>query len=114
MKKNIIATLGPSSLEEKVIQKMDLSGVDMFRINLSHTDINDFESIIKKVQNWTSKPICPDTEGAQLRTGFIKNNKVKVKTHEVIEFVGSSIKASRKQIPFSINKIEVNYFVIHL
>ena len=57
MKKNIIATLGPTSLNEKVVRKMDLSGVDIFRINLSHTSIHNFEEIINKVRNWTGKPI---------------------------------------------------------
>ena len=39
----IIATIGPSSLNKKIILKMDQSGVDIFRINLSHVEINEFE-----------------------------------------------------------------------
>ena len=31
---NIIATVGPSSMEEKIIKKMDKSGISVFRINL--------------------------------------------------------------------------------
>ena len=71
----IIATIGPSSLNKKTISKMDQSGVDIFRINLSHTELKDFEKIIKKVRKWTLKPVCPDTEGAQIRTGIIKNSE---------------------------------------
>jgi len=105
MKKIIIATIGPSSMNQKVIQKMDSFGVDLFRINLSHTDINDFESTIKKVQNWTTKPVCPDTEGAQLRTGFIKESPLHIKTHDAIVFVGSNSNRSKKQIPLSVSNI---------
>jgi len=102
--KKIIATLGPSSLKSNVIKKMDLYGVDIFRINLSHTDIEHFESIIKKVQSWTSKPVCPDTEGAQLRTGVIKGKKstIKIENHNIIEFVGSSDYSGGNKIPLSV------------
>ena len=44
MRKKIIATLGPSSLTKDVVQKMDSNGVDLFRINLSHTKASDFNN----------------------------------------------------------------------
>ena len=64
----IISTIGPSSFNKSTIQKMDKSGVDLFRINLSHTDINDLNKKILLLKKWTTKNICLDTEGAQLRT----------------------------------------------
>ena len=87
MKKvKIICTIGPSSLEEAIIKKMDDSGVDLFRINLSHTPLSDVEKNIKLIKTWTKIPICLDSEGAQLRNGlmetekvfFDKNDKVKI------------------------------------
>ena len=105
MKKDIIATLGPASLDKKTIRNMDYSGVDLFRINLSHTEINDFEHIIRKVQNWTAKPVCPDTEGAQLRTGSIEGGQKKVETHETIVFVDTNKNSTINCIPLSINNI---------
>ena len=47
--------------------------VDIFRINLSHTNIEDIESTIKYLQKFKLKNICIDTEGAQIRT--TKTNK---------------------------------------
>lgn len=35
----IIATIGPTSLKENIIEEMDRWGTDIFRINLSHTAI---------------------------------------------------------------------------
>ncbi|HCK22341.1 MAG TPA: hypothetical protein DHW15_09300, partial [Bacteroidetes bacterium] len=32
----IIATLGPASTNEEMIRKLVLSGVDVFRLNMSH------------------------------------------------------------------------------
>lgn len=68
-KVKIMATVGPSSFEESIIQKMDKSGIDIFRINMSHIEIRDLNSIIKQLKKWTKKEICIDTEGSQIRTG---------------------------------------------
>jgi len=42
-KNTIIATIGPSSLKENIIREMDRWGTDIFRINLSHTEIEDLK-----------------------------------------------------------------------
>ena len=99
--RKIIATVGPSSMNEKIINKMDESGVDLFRINLSHTDIRDFPLIVKKLRSWTSKPICPDTEGAQIRTAIIEKN-IRVNTNDEIILV------NKKEL--SENQIGINTF----
>ena len=39
----IICTLGPSSFNRIVLKKLREQKVDIFRINLSHTDINDIK-----------------------------------------------------------------------
>ena len=81
-KRKIIATVGPSSMNKNIIKKMDDSGVDMFRINLSHTKMEDFKFIVNTLQSWTDKPICPDTEGSQLRTTII-GKKINVVTYSL-------------------------------
>ena len=93
----IICTVGPSSYDESIIKKMDESGVDLFRINLSHTSIDDFTSVAKNLMNWTDKPVCLDTEGAQLRT-FLLCDKIIVKEHDIIEFVDGIKLESNTQI----------------
>ena len=91
----IIATLGPSSLIKEVVKKMDILGVDFFRINLSHVKINEFEKTVKMVRNWTDKPVCLDTEGAQLRTAAVKNNSM-------LLTIGSKILFSSRYFHYSI------------
>ena len=87
--KKVIVTVGPSSFREVVIRKMDAAGVDLFRVNLSHTNINDLEDILGNLKKWTDKELCIDTEGAQLRTGAFVRNTISVESHEEIEFVGT-------------------------
>jgi|TARA_Y100000294_G_scaffold158168_1_gene160268 pyruvate kinase len=101
-KKLIIATLGPSSLNKEVVKKMDILGVDLFRINLSHVKINEFENTVKMVKKWTDKPVCPDTEGAQLRTESIKNNRMLLKIGSKILFSESTDKYETQSVPLNI------------
>ena len=100
--KKIIATIGPSSLKKEVVERMDALGVDIFRINLSHIDIDQFEIIIKKVKEWTKKPICPDTEGAQLRTGSIYGNNMYLEAGSITSLVGSNVIGNRELIPLNV------------
>ena len=68
MKVQILCTLGPSSLREDVICGLDGRGVDMFRVNLSHTPLEAVASTIELVRACSDVPICLDTEGAQVRS----------------------------------------------
>ena len=47
MKRKIICTLGPSSFKKIVLNKFKKLGVNIFRINISHTQIKHLEDIIK-------------------------------------------------------------------
>ena len=68
LNRQIIATIGPASFAPSIIKGMDTAGVDTFRINLSHTAVEDVEVVYTMVSSWTDKPVCPDTEGVQRRT----------------------------------------------
>ena len=68
MDKKILCTIGPSSLNKDTLQGLENLGCFLFRINLSHTKINDLEKTIKKVREFSAVPICLDSEGAQIRT----------------------------------------------
>lgn len=50
MKIQILCTLGPASMEPEVIRELDARDVDLFRINLSHTPLEQVEPSIELVQ----------------------------------------------------------------
>ena len=95
----IIATVGPSSLKENVIREMDRWGTDLFRINLSHTEIKDLRDIINKLRSWTKKPICIDSEGAQIRTGKYVNGHITLKTNSLVDIVEYKDKEAENRLP---------------
>ena len=86
MKKiKIICTLGPASFSKSILRLLSKENVDIFRINLSHTNTDQIKEKVKYLKQNNIKNICIDTEGAQIRTThtkkkyFIKkNSKVKI------------------------------------
>jgi len=64
----IICTLGPSSFKKKILNSLKKTKINIFRINLSHTNQSDIKSKILYLKKNKVKNICLDTEGAQLRT----------------------------------------------
>lgn len=81
-KVKIICTIGPSSFKKKVLKQLKAKKVDIFRINLSHTNIDQIESRILFLKKNKIKNICIDSEGAQIRTTqckktfFLEENKL--------------------------------------
>ena len=65
--RQIIATIGPASFAPSIVKEMDRAGVDIFRINLSHTAVEDIEFVYTMISSWTDKPVCPDTQGVEGR-----------------------------------------------
>jgi pyruvate kinase len=69
VKVQILCTLGPSSLRPEVIRGLDERGVDLFRVNLSHTPLEAVAPTIELIHGCSTTPVCLDTEGAQVRCG---------------------------------------------
>lgn len=98
MKKKIIITLGPSTLKNNILRKINrLKIVDLFRINLSHTSISQLKRLIKKLNSLKIGPLCIDTEGAQIRTSKVKK-KIFIKKNRLINiFIGNNL-SNKKNI----------------
>jgi pyruvate kinase len=100
VQKALICTLGPSSLNERVISQLEAIGVKSFRINMSHTDMVDLERVIHFIQKCTKVPICIDTEGAQIRTG-VMNDGIAVHEGSPVRLVPAAIKGDASTIPLT-------------
>ena len=100
MRKVVLVTIGPSSLNEAVIRKLTEEGVYLFRINLSHTNLEDVEEIIKKIGSWSDVPICLDSEGAQIRNQKMESEHVEYITGTVVKIYHRSIVGNSSKISF--------------
>ena len=99
----ILVTLGPNSLSDDIIQKMDKEKIYLFRINMSHTPIDKLGGIISSIQKSTSTPICIDSEGSQLRNQYMEHEKVLLKSGEKVTIHFSEIVGDRHNI--SLNSV---------
>jgi len=80
----IVATLGPASETEEMIEKLFLAGVDVFRINMSHSDHPHLKSrydIIRRIEKKHSRPIAilVDLQGPKLRIDTFVEDEVTIK-----------------------------------
>ena len=91
----ILSTLGPGSLNQKTVQTLAQKGVNLFRINLSHTALGDIEGIISKIQSWTDVPVCLDSEGVQVRNGFMESGCVVYQTGDSVTIHPEAILGDR-------------------
>lgn len=72
----LLCTLGPASLNDRVIHWLERIGTSLLRVNLSHTKLDDLEQVIAFIRARTDVPICLDTEGAQVRTGALVDGSI--------------------------------------
>jgi pyruvate kinase len=80
----ILCTLGPASLDDAVMKQMEDLKVSVFRINMSHTSVEELDTLIPRIQKVTNVPICIDTEGAQIRTGFFNDGSAALKRGDTV------------------------------
>jgi pyruvate kinase len=80
-KVRILATLGPASNSQEMIEKLYRAGADAFRINMSHGTQDDKVEVIKTIralEKTLSRPttILADLQGPKLRVGKFANTAV--------------------------------------
>lgn len=73
-KTKIVATLGPATSQKEVLSEMILSGVDVFRINFSHTNYSTVTEMVKTIRELgrtlgTSTAVLADLQGPKIRIG---------------------------------------------
>ncbi|TAL61692.1 MAG: pyruvate kinase [Bacteroidetes bacterium] len=106
-KTKIIATVGPASASEKILEKMVKEGVDIFRINFSHGSYEEIKKIILSIRSLNKKlkeniGILADLQGPKIRIGKVKNNSVKL-------VAGKTISFSSKECIGDESKLYINY-----
>ena len=85
----IVATIGPACDNEDTLRKMILSGLDVFRINFSHSRHDYLYPLIKRIRKLSQEmgvpvPIIGDLRGPHIRVGEIQGNSVELKTDQKI------------------------------
>ncbi|WP_073073418.1 pyruvate kinase [Thermosipho atlanticus] len=106
-KTRIVATIGPATESEEMLLKLVNKGVNVFRLNSSHDDLETHRNRIrrlKKIRSETKIPfsILIDLSGPKVRTGKLKEEKIYLKE-------GKTLILTTKDILGTEEIIHVNY-----
>ena len=87
----ILATLGPASSAPDVIESYFLAGVDVFRINMSHSSfdmVRGLHSAVRAAEIKHGRPIgiLADLQGPKFRVGKLGGDRVDLKTGQTYIF----------------------------
>ena len=87
----IVATVGPASKSPEVLEKLFLSGVDVFRLNCSHGTHEGIAEIHKAIRALGQKhgytpTILVDLQGPKLRVGKFANGKEVINNGDLFRF----------------------------
>lgn len=79
----IVATLGPVSSTPEAIRSLFLAGVDVFRLNFSHTNAEQcapWVAAIRALENEFNHPVTifADLQGPKLRVGLFENEETPI------------------------------------
>ena len=90
-KVKILATLGPASASREMIEKLFVAGVDVFRINMSHTShtlLKELHGSIRIIESKVNRPIgiLADLQGPKIRIGTFKDKEVQIKAGDTFTF----------------------------
>mmetsp|Transcript_52 Transcript_52/g.89 ORF Transcript_52/g.89 Transcript_52/m.89 type:complete len:512 (-) Transcript_52:252-1787(-) len=92
-KTKIVCTIGPSSDSVEKLSELIKEGMTVARLNFSHGDHDSQLDAVKNIQEASQR--CPgthtaillDTKGPEIRTGFLKEKKVKLRKGQLVEVV---------------------------
>lgn len=120
-KTKMIATIGPSSKSKDIIKEMIKEGVDVIRINMSHSTFEEAQQIIlnireinRELDNVTG--IMIDTRGPEIRINDLEERKVKLQAGNTIRILKSNIKGNSDMIsitlPEALNYIKIGQNIL--
>lgn len=109
-KTKIICTIGPSSMDDNILEKMINSGMDVARINMSHCTHDLATEICNKIRNLNKKlnknvGILIDTKGPEIRVGKFLNGFIELIEGDTVILTPSKADGSDNRINISHSKL---------
>jgi pyruvate kinase len=103
-KTKIVATLGPASHTQEHIRTLFIAGVDVFRINMSHTNhanLTTLVNTVRAVEADVGRPIAVlvDLQGPKLRLGKLEGGEKRLETGKSVTLVRAETVSDSEQLP---------------
>lgn len=109
-KTKMIATVGPSSNKKEIIKKIIEEGVDVIRINMSHSNFDFAKEVIVSVREIdrelsTATGIMIDTRGPEIRIGNLEKKEIKLEAGMTIRILKDSIVGNSNAVSTTLPEI---------
>ena len=104
---SIIATIGPSCNSLDALIKLKNAGVTVFRVNMSHSSIEDLKKF-GKIGIKHNIRIGLDTEGAQIRTKLKGNHPFNIKKGDIFKIINpkTNTLSNKEMVLYPLNIFE--------
>ncbi|MBN1299143.1 MAG: pyruvate kinase [Actinobacteria bacterium] len=112
-KTKVVCTIGPSSCDVSMLESLILNGMDVARINTSHSSKEDARSIINDIRKLSLKygkntAIMLDLQGPKIRTGDLEGD-INIADGKDIIFTTADFASMDKYLP--VVKVEYEKFL---
>ncbi len=106
----VIATIGPASEEEEVLEALFGEGVDVCRLNMAHADHDWVRRIVNRIREagrcvGREPAVMMDVKGPEVRTGFLAQ-PIELKEGETVDLVH---KPQRFESEEGVVMVQINY-----
>lgn len=112
-KTKLICTIGPSSFDDEILKTMIKEGMDVARVNLSHSNHKFAEEVVNKIRRLneelnTNIGILFDTRGPEIRVGKFKDDMLELKQGEKVVLTPSKADGTKNRINISQKKLSLD------
>ncbi|MCF8008285.1 MAG: pyruvate kinase [Halanaerobiales bacterium] len=109
-KTKIVCTLGPATDDKETIIKLVEAGMNVARLNFSHGDHQEHGNridLIKEIEKEVDQPIgiMLDTQGPEIRTGKMKNDKIFIKDNQEINITTKEVLGDEHKFQIKYNNL---------
>jgi pyruvate kinase len=99
----IVATIGPSSQDEGVLEKLFIAGMDVARLNFSHGSHEDHAMVFQRLRDIShrlgrSVTILQDLQGPKIRTGEIAGGQIELHLNQPLNLTTRPVLGNEKLI----------------
>ncbi|MDZ4822998.1 MAG: pyruvate kinase [Flavobacteriales bacterium] len=102
-KTKVVATIGPASASKDMLKKMIEEGLDVVRLNFSHSSHDEHRAVINILQDLnkelqTNTALLADLQGPKLRIGEVEGNSAELKAGQLLKITTRSVVGSNKLV----------------
>jgi len=102
----IIATIGPASANKEMMRQMIEEGLDLFRLNFSHSSREEHQQVINIINELNQEmnthiAILADLQGPKLRIGEVENNHIMLNDGDEVTFVSEKCLGTKEKLYMS-------------